>query len=148
MVSKKSLLGISALVWMIAGFNVLRLGILEYQKNLSAMLVFLTVLTFLAFGFMFQNMVRKNTIRIVSFVQERILFLKFFPLKSYLIIAFMMSFGILLRNNDQVPRYFIAFFYTGLGAALLLAGIKFLFNYARYKSLTNISKSDKTEILP
>ncbi len=135
MVSKKNLLGISALVWMIAGFNVLRLGILEYREYLSILLVFWTALTFLPFGFMFQIMARKNTIRILSFTQERIMFFKFFPLYSYIIITFMMSFGILLRNNDSVPRYFIAFFYTGLGAALLLAGIKFSYNYLRYKSL-------------
>lgn len=47
----------------------------------------------------------------------------------------MMSFGILLRNDDRVPRYFIAFFYTGLGAALFLAGVKFALNYFRYQSL-------------
>ncbi|AFA47264.1 hypothetical protein [Acetobacterium woodii] len=134
MVSKKSLLGISALVWMIAGFNVLRLGILEYPEHLSVILVFLTVLSFLPFGFMFQNMVKKNTIRINSFTNEKILFLKFFPLKSYLIITFMMSFGIFLRNNDNVPRYFIAFFYTGLGTALFLAGIKFAVNFFRWSS--------------
>ncbi|MEI8199813.1 MAG: hypothetical protein WCG21_07120 [Eubacteriales bacterium] len=135
MVSKKILLGISALVWMTAGFNVLRLGILEYREIVSVMLVFLTVLSFLPFGFMFQNMARKNTIRIIGFAQEKIFFLKFFPVQSYLIIVFMMSFGIFLRNNDKVPRYFIAFFYTGLGAALFLAGVKFAANYFRYRNV-------------
>ena len=135
MVSKKILLGISALVWMAAGFNVLRLGILEYRENVSVMLVFLTVLSFLPFAFMFQNMVRKNTKRINCFAQDKILFLRFFPVQSYLIIVFMMSFGIFLRNNDKVPKYFIAFFYTGLGAALFLAGVKFAVNYFRYKNV-------------
>lgn len=142
MVSKKILLGISALVWMIAGFNVLRLGILEYQEHLTGMLVFLTVLSFIPFGFMFQGMVKKNTIRIISFTKEKILFLKFFPIKSYLIITFMMSFGIFLRNNDNVPRYFIAFFYTGLGTALFLAGVKFAVNFFRYKFLVENNNDD------
>lgn len=146
MVSKKILLGISALVWMIAGFNVLRLGILEYREYMSFLLVLLTVLSFLPFGFMFQNMVKKNTIRIISFENEKILFLKFFPVKSYLIIVFMMSFGIILRNNDNVPKYFIAFFYTGLGAALFLAGVKFVLNYLRYKSLAENSKYNGTSV--
>ena len=37
----------------------------------------------------------------------------------------MMSGGILLRRIPAVPTQFIAVFYSGLGAALLLAGILF-----------------------
>jgi hypothetical protein len=145
MVSRKSLLGISALVWMIAGFNILRLGVLAYRNNLSVIFVSLTVLTFLPFGFMFQSMVRKNTIRIFSFKKDKILFLKFFPVTSYFIIALMMSLGILLRNDVRVPRYFISFFYTGLGAALFLAGVKFSLNYIRYGSLIQSHGYSKTD---
>lgn len=78
MVSKKNLLGISALVWMIAGFNVLQLGILEYRDHMSFVLLLLTVLSFLPFGFMFQSMAKKNTVRIFSVAQEKYCFLSFF----------------------------------------------------------------------
>lgn len=128
MVSKKSLIGISALVWMVAGFNVLRLGILEYSNVFSALLVALTVVVFIPFFLMFQNMVKKNTKRILDMQESRILCLKFFPIKSYILIVCMMTFGIILRNIEQVPRYFIAFFYTGLGAGLFSAGIRYAYH--------------------
>ena len=36
---------------------------------------------------------------------------------------FMIAFGILLRSFSVVPHSFIASFYVGLGAALMLAGL-------------------------
>ena len=52
--------------------------------------------------------------------------------------AFMMTFGIGLRVSGICPDIFIAFFYTGLGAALITAGINFSLQYRKYnKSLVN-----------
>lgn len=45
--------------------------------------------------------------------------------------AVMMSGGIGLRLSGLAPERFIAVFYTGLGAALLLAGLLFGRNYGR-----------------
>ena len=140
MVSKRVLLVISALVWTIAGFNVVRLGMMEYHGYSFALFTALTLITFLPFGFMFHNMVRKNTIRILSFTQDKIFFLKFFPIRSYIIISVMMTLGIILRNNEHISRYFISFFYIGLGSALFLAGVKFLLNAVRYESLAENTK--------
>ena len=43
--------------------------------------------------------------------------------------AFMMTLGIVLRTGGLAPKQFIAFFYTGLGASLLVAGIRFGYNF-------------------
>ena len=45
--------------------------------------------------------------------------------------AVMMSGGIGLRASGLAPERFIAVFYTGLGAALLLAGLLFGCNYGK-----------------
>lgn len=47
---------------------------------------------------------------------------RFMSLKGYLIIIFMMTLGISLRSIGSIPDGFFAFFYTGLGSALFLAG--------------------------
>lgn len=47
--------------------------------------------------------------------------------------AFMMGVGIALRASGTVPERFIAVFYSGLGASLLLAGILFGRNYGRLR---------------
>jgi len=51
-------------------------------------------------------------------------------LKGYLIMVFMISFGFGLRLSGLIPTWFFAFFYTGLGSALALAGVSFLMRRA------------------
>lgn len=56
-------------------------------------------------------------------------------LKAYLIMACMMSGGIGLRTAGIFPEIFIAFFYSGLGLALVSAGVIFTRNYLFYGQL-------------
>ena len=77
----------------------------------------------------FYKLTNKHTIRIQGYEEEKQLFYKFFDLKSFLIMAFMISFGIIIRSFHLLPERFIAVFYTGLGAALFMAGVLFGRNY-------------------
>ena len=81
---------------------------------------------------MFFSMSQKHTKRILAYEDKRP-FWNFFDAKSYLIMVFMMSMGIGLRASGKIPDFFIAFFYTGLGLALALAGIIFIRNYTFYR---------------
>lgn len=45
--------------------------------------------------------------------------------------AFMMGGGLWLRSSGLVPPIFIAVFYTGLGIALALAGVLFLYQFIK-----------------
>lgn len=77
---------------------------------------------------------RRHTARIRGYGEERQFFLKFFDGKAFAIMAFMMSGGIGLRASGLAPERFIAVFYSGLGAALLLAGLLFGRNYGRVRA--------------
>lgn len=126
MVKKNTLFLIAGLVWIAAGFNILRIGIIEYPPYVSVINFLLSAAVFLVFWFfIFGRLVKKHTIRIDGYGNTKQLFIKFFDVKSFIIMAVMMTGGILLRTLHLVPNVFIAFFYTGLGAALLLAGIMF-----------------------
>lgn len=131
-INKIKLLLLAALVWIIAGFNILRIGILSYRSHISVLNLLISAAVFLIFWFMvFGKLVKKHTDRIVSYEEEQQFFLKFFDVKSFCIMAFMMTFGIGLRVSGLCPDVFIAVFYSGLGAALMLAGI--LFGYHFFK---------------
>lgn len=82
-------------------------------------------------GFIHTN--RQHTIasRISAYEEEPHLFLKFFDVKSFIIMAVMMTGGIWLQSSGVAPDRFIAFFYTGLGASLLLAGLLFACSFAK-----------------
>lgn len=134
-VKKKTLLLIACAVWSLAGFNILRIGILSYPPYISAMNILLSIVVFTVFQyFIFGRLVKKHTDRIQNYEEERHFFMKFFDVKSFIIMAIMMSGGIYLRASSLAPERFIAVFYTGLGSSLLLAGILFGKNFLQYKS--------------
>ncbi len=134
MVKKLNLLLIASLVWMVAGFNVLKIGIDLYSKYLSPLNYLLSIVVFLIFWFMiFHKLTVKHTKRIREYEDDKQFFLKFFDVKSFIIMAVMMIGGILIRVLHLLPEQFIAFFYTGLGAALFLAGLLFGLNYFKEK---------------
>ena len=131
-VNKNTLILIAGIVWAIAGFNIVRIGLIAYQGNFTWWRGLLSVAVYVAFqALVFGKMVKKHTGRILQYEEERQNFFRFFDAKSYLIMAFMMTLGIGLRVSGLVPNTFIAFFYTGLGASLLTAGVLFLISYAR-----------------
>lgn len=134
-VNKRTLLLIAGIVWLIAGFNVAHLGLLSYVLIESTWMAYaLTLIIFCLFALMFFNMSTKHTARIMAYTSAQP-FWRFFDLKSYAIMVVMMSGGIGLRAYHVLPNFFIAFFYTGLGCALALAGIVFVKNYLLYDKL-------------
>lgn len=135
-VKRNTLLLIACLVWGAAGFNILRLGVLAYPAYLSVLnfvlSVVLSALVFAVFQyFVFGRLVKKHTARITGYEEERHFFLKFFDVKSFIIMAVMMGGGIWLRSSGLAPDRFIAVFYTGLGASLLTAGIRFGYQFVK-----------------
>lgn len=129
-VKRNTLLLLACLVWSAAGFNILRIGLAAYPPYGSAWNVLLSVLVFAVFqAFIFGRLVKKHTSRIRTYLEERQFFLKFFDGKAFAIMAVMMTGGIGLRASGLAPERFIAVFYTGLGASLLLAGLLFGRNF-------------------
>lgn len=128
---RETLVIIAGIVWIIAGVNVARLGFEAFAVQPMNLWVILGLLagvavTFLAFHAMFSKLVGKNVHRIAALQEERVLFLRFLNLRSWCIMGFMITFGFWLRSSGFVPEWGIAFFYTGLGVALALAGVGFL----------------------
>ena len=134
-VNKRTLLLIAGIVWMIAGFNVARLGVLSYLNiDRKWYMYIMSIVVFLLFGIMFFKMSRKHTKRILGYEDYRP-FWHFFDWKAYLIMTCMMSGGIGFRAAGILPEIFIAFFYSGLGLALVSAGVIFTRNYLFYGQL-------------
>ena len=103
----------------------------------------LSVLVFAVFQrFIFGKLVKKHTSRIISYLEERHFFLKFFDKKAFAIMAVMMTGGIGLRVSGLAPEQFIAVFYTGLGAALL-AGLLFGRNFGKAAFAANQNMEEK-----
>ena len=130
MVSRRVLIGIAGLVWMLAGSFVLSTGISHFSNNTTIFACLLSILIFVLFSALFQMLAYKNQKRIRALESDKNPVFKFFTVQSYIVVAFMITLGIVLRLF--LPSFFIAFFYTGLGSALFLAGIAYLVYYIQY----------------
>ena len=130
MVKNKFLLLIAAVVWLIAGYNVLRIGWIAYINYIKHFDILISVVIFCLFWFLvFHKLVLKHTKRIQSFLEPKQYAWKFFDRKSFFIMFFMITFGIAIRSLQLLPEEIIAIFYSGLGAALFLAGIQFFHSF-------------------
>lgn len=129
-VKKQNLLSIAALVWVAAGVNILHIGLEAYAEGyVTTLNEVLSVVVGLVFWFgTFYKLTKKHTQRITNYEEQHQYFWHFFDLKSFIIMAIMMTGGIALRVSGIAPSVFIAIFYTGLGSALALAGILFARN--------------------
>ena len=132
------LLIIAALFWLIPGVLITRIGIMtrfsswgfdDPWRIVGAVIVFL-IFNFIIFG----RIVKKLIARIKDFGDTKQSILQTFDLKTWLIIVFMIAFGLVLRHGFGMHapvETFITFFYPGLGLALFIAGVKLLIAYFR-----------------
>ena len=131
-VRKDWLLFIAGIVWLIAGGNIIHIGLqaahgVWHFVSLAAAAVVFCLFFFLIFG----RLVGKHTHRILGYHDEKVWVFKFFDIKSYIIMAIMMTLGITIRKFHLMPERYIAMFYAGLGAALLAAGAAFLYQFLK-----------------
>ena len=131
-VKKRGLLLVAGLVWLAAGVNILRIGIMAIVSSWGKgalwqdiTLPIFALLILVGFSFMFYRIVGKNERRMMGYEADKVSIFRFFDLKGYLMMVFMMALGIVLRRGNFLPDYFFAFFYTGLGSALSIAGLRF-----------------------
>jgi len=138
-IPKNHLMLIAGLVWCAAGAMVCMIGLpLEFGLAPSHLILFpLAVVIFLVFYFfVFSRLVRKHTERIRGRAEDRLPFWHFFNASSWAVMAVMMGGGMALRLSHLMPDWMIAFFYSGLGVALFLCGVRFLGIFARKDMLT------------
>jgi hypothetical protein len=139
---------IAGLVWCLAGAMVSLVG-LPLQFGLAPaqpILYPLAVAIFLAFYlFVFSRLVQKHTRRIRARPEERLPVWDFFNASSWAVMGVMIVGGTALRSSQVMPDWMIAFFYSGLGVALFLCGVRFLAVYARKEVLAVASDGSRAD---
>jgi len=138
-VAKNHLMLIAGVVWCVAGTMVAMVGLplLLRLEPVDPVLLPLALVIFAVFyAFVFSRLVRKHTHRIRAREEERLPFWHFFNASSWIVMLVMMGGGMALRLSHTAPDWFIAFFYSGLGVALFLCGLRFVGVFARKDVLT------------
>ncbi len=129
-VAKHWLLLLAGIMWTGVGILLSTFAITWLVRGLSITSILLGILGFgisiIANRFQFSRLAVKNIHRILSLDEKTCVF-SFQPWSGYLIIAVMMTTGILLRNSS-IPKLYLLVIYAAIGGALLQASI----NYYRY----------------
>lgn len=142
-VSRQTLLIIAGSIWLLAGFNILRIGVMAWSRpeHYALLRIGEAITVFLLFFyFVFRRLFYKHTRRIEQ-KKDRSCPFSFFDVKSWIVMIVMITFGILARSLHLFPLSFISVFYVGLSSALLITGLLFL-HYAWKRKKVNSRKED------
>lgn len=128
-VNKQVLLITAGLVWIIAGANILRIGLLtgfDTTENWMFKVGEAIVIFLLFFVLVFKKLYYKHTRRIEMKKKEKHCPFAFFDAKGWIVMFFMITLGVVTRKFHLLPDKFISVFYTGLSVALMLTGALFI----------------------
>ena len=135
-VKRINLLLFASVIWLIAGANVINSGLKILQYKIRLFNIVLAAIVFAFFFIMiFSKIVKKHTLRIINYVGHKVEIYKVFDLKSYFIMFFMISLGIVLRKSNAIQYQYLGSIYLGIGIALFGSAIGFMFKYKYYLKL-------------
>ena len=119
----RHLYGLAALLWLIAGINVLRIGLVSWGSEPNILGRILWLIGSLAFfgGFIFRRVVRRNLAALALRSADSLRWYQCFPPSSWVLMVVMITLGITLRTFELVPQTFVTGFYTGLGLSLIVS---------------------------
>lgn len=143
-VSKQALLITAGIVWIIAGLNILRIGIVTWKDSSQDDLFKIaeaTAVFLLFFVLVFRKLYYKHTKRIEEKKSDKNCPFAFFDAKGWIIMTVMITLGIVVRVFHLLPDTFISVFYTGLSVALTITGILFVRYWWKRKRSTTIPQA-------
>lgn len=129
-VNKQILLITAGTVWIIAGANILRIGIVTWLNSSQEWMFKIgewqLLFSYYSLSWFSEDFIinipaglkkRKKPVTVLSLSST---------VKSWIVMIFMISLGITIRSLRLLPDSFISVFYTGLSIALILTGILFI----------------------
>ena len=128
-VPRRWLFFIAAAVWGFAAYRVLMMALRfapESPFPLWQVLILGLVGFVIFFNVVFLKVSRKYIHRIACLKSEKPCFFAFFGWKSYLLIAFMASMGIVFARFHLMPVFLQGIFYLALGISLLISALMFI----------------------
>ena len=126
-VTKSWLIAVAGLIWTGVGVMLCRLAynwLTLINRGMATSLgVVGVVMAIVAYYFGFSKIARKN-IKRLCLLTERTCAFAFQTWKGYLIIGFMITLGIILRNS-AIPKQYLAIIYGTIGGAIFLSSFHY-----------------------
>ncbi|MDA3904965.1 MAG: hypothetical protein PF484_02705 [Bacteroidales bacterium] len=129
-VHKHILVLISGVLWSGVGIFLISLAFKWFDQLSTIQIIYACIgglilgETIAYFGFL--GLAYKNIIRINQY-QNKVCIWAFQKWPTYILIAFMMSLGIFMRNTPYIPKFLLSPLYIGIGSALFIASFPYYF---------------------
>ena len=136
-VNREHLLLMQVLVWLAPGIIITRKGVMALltvaQTHPARVwwLIAIAAAVVIVFSLMFNRFIQRYTARILSFPERKKSLFAFLDKHGYILITCMMTLGIVLKYIPWIPIEFFAGFYPGLGLALSIAGLRYLYAWCK-----------------
>lgn len=143
LVPTRSLFFIAGAVWTFAGFMLLFRGclmLLETGNSIWIKLIISIALGLLFYFFLFNKISSKHVSRLESKNSEYSSVFSFFNARSYLLMALMITMGVVLRKTEIVSIKYLAILYVTMGTPLAISAFKFYTYGFRNLKKTNTAK--------
>ena len=136
-IPKRHLLLVATAVWLFAGGFLLFRGIrMLPEMKLLWLKVLLAVITgLLFFHLLFLRVSLKHITRIRSLEVLRPCVFSFFDWKSYLLMAIMITSGVLIRKSGWIDQQWISLFFITMATPLLLSAMRFFRAWGKYREI-------------
>lgn len=133
-IDKRHLLFVAAMAWLVASGMLFwrSTTYFELRKGWKFETAASLVGGILFFRVLFLRISSKHIKRIISLEKRKPSVFSFFSKRSYLLMAIMISGGVLLRESHILPTYDLSFFYFFMGTPLFLSSIRFFKAWVRY----------------
>lgn len=121
--SRQKLYALAALLWFVAGTNVLRIGLIGWSSEEHLLVSSLWAVGSLLFfaGFIFPRVVQRNLSSLSQRSEAELRWYHCFTRSAWIIMCGMIALGVTIRLLELAPPSFITGFYTGLGLSLILS---------------------------
>ena len=134
--SKRNLLYIAAIVWTFAGGMLFTRGIFMMGIDNDFLLTRIGLSLVggaLFYVILFSRISKKHVLRIIHLTNDRPCIFSFFNLRSYMMMIFMISFGIFLRKYGIVPPFYLSILYVTMGIPLFVSSLLFYYSGINYQ---------------
>lgn len=128
-VPKRILYFIAALLWMLAGFMLIKRGYFEQQNfpgDFLPKFLFSVLSGLIFYVLVFMRLAQKYISRIAALPDVRTPVFNVFTLRSYFVTAVMISLGVTLRKSGIFSPEYLSLFYVIMGTPLVISASRFL----------------------
>jgi hypothetical protein len=137
-IPRRYLLFIAGVVWTFAGGMLLYKGISAFR--LYREFIWLKILISMIGGglfyiLLFSKISLKHAWRIINLKNENPCMFAFFNIRSYIMMAVMISGGIILRKSGIISLEYLSVFYITMGIPLLLSAVRFYYYEIFYRRI-------------